>query len=63
MVTRDHIPVTLAAVAAELVAACVVYAGVFVFFAISTEQRHFYLSKAAELIQRRASGHPVSEGA
>jgi O-antigen/teichoic acid export membrane protein len=63
LATRDQIPITLPAVGAEMAVACAIYAGVFVFFAISAEQRHVYLSKAAELIRRRATRHAVSEGA
>jgi hypothetical protein len=44
-------------------AACAVYACVFVFFGISAAHRHLYLSKATELIRRRAVRQAVSEGA
>jgi hypothetical protein len=63
LATRDLIPVTLVAVAAELMAACAVYACVFVFFGISAAQRHLYLSKAIELVRRRAVRPVVTEGA
>ncbi len=63
LTTRDLIPVTLVAVAAEMSAACAIYAGVFVFFGISASQRQLYLSKATELVRRRAVRHAVSEGA
>jgi O-antigen/teichoic acid export membrane protein len=63
LATRSRIGPTLAAVVAELAAACAVYAGVFVFLAISAEQRSVYLSKAAELIRRRAARQPASESA
>jgi O-antigen/teichoic acid export membrane protein len=63
LATRDLIPVTLVAVAGEIMAACAVYACVFVFFGISAAHRHLYLSKATELIRRRAVRQAVSEGA
>jgi hypothetical protein len=53
---------TLLAVAAEIGAACAVYAIVFVFFGISAKHRHLYMSKAAELMHRRAAGHVLPEG-
>jgi O-antigen/teichoic acid export membrane protein len=63
LATRDLVPATLVAVAAEMAVACAVYAGVFVFFGISAGQRQLYLSKIAELIRRRGTRDPVSEGA
>ena len=62
MATRPFAPTTLLAVCAEMAAACAVYAFVFVFFGIGTEQRRCYLSKAQELLQRRAPV-PIAEGA
>ena len=63
LATRDLVPPTLVAIGAEMAAACLVYAIVFVFFGISAVERHFYLSKARELLQRRAPAQPVAEGA
>jgi O-antigen/teichoic acid export membrane protein len=60
--TRDLIPATLGAVAAEMAMACAVYAGVFVFFGITAGQRQFYASKVTEMLRRRAPRQPVSEG-
>jgi O-antigen/teichoic acid export membrane protein len=63
LATRDLIPGTLTAVAAEMAVACAVYAGVFVRFGISAQQRQLYLSKVMELVRGRATIDPVSEGA
>ena len=63
LATRDLVPPTLVAVGAEMAAACLVYAIVFVFFGISTVERHFYLSKARELLQRPTPVEPMTEGA
>jgi O-antigen/teichoic acid export membrane protein len=62
LATRDLIPVTLPAVAAEIAAACAVYGIVFIFFGISARHRHLYLSKAAELMHRRTPRHVLPEG-
>lgn len=62
LATRDLIPSTLPAVAAEIAVACAVYEIVFVFFGISAKHRHLYLSKAAELVHRRPAGHVLPEG-
>jgi O-antigen/teichoic acid export membrane protein len=62
LATRDLIASTLLAVAAEIGAACAVYAVVFVFFGISAKHRHLYMSKAAELIHRRAAADVLPEG-
>jgi hypothetical protein len=61
--TRDLVPTNLIAIGAEMAAACVVYAAVFVFFGLTGSQRHLYVSKAAELVRRRAARQAVSEGA
>ena len=63
LATRDLVPATLAAVAAEMAVACAIYAAVFVFFGISAGQRQLYLSKMAEPIRRRGTRDPASEGA
>jgi len=62
-VTRDRVPVSLIAVAAEMAAACAVYAVVFVAFGISREERRFYLTKAFHLLQRTPVRVRLSEGA
>jgi O-antigen/teichoic acid export membrane protein len=62
LATRSYVPSTLLAVGAELAAACLAYAFVFVFFGIDTRERQFYLSKAQELLHRRAAV-PIAEGA
>jgi O-antigen/teichoic acid export membrane protein len=62
LATRDLIAPTLLAVAAEIGAACAVYAIVFVFFGISAKHRHLYVSKAAELMHRRTAAHVLPEG-
>ena len=61
--TRGFVPTTLVGVGAEMVAACLVYAIVFVFFGISGFERRFYLSKTRELLQRRTPVHTLAEGA
>lgn len=61
--TRDLVPATLVGVGAEMAAAGFVYAIVFVFVGIGAVERHFYLSKARELIQRRTPAQPIAEGA
>ena len=61
--TRDLLPPSLFAVAAEMAAACLVYVAVFVTFGISREERHFYLVKTLDLAQRRAVRVPLSESA
>jgi O-antigen/teichoic acid export membrane protein len=63
LATRDLVPATLIAVGAEMAVAWAIYAGVFVFFGISSAQRQLYVEKATELIRRRATRHTVSEGA
>ena len=62
LATRDFVPQTLPAIGAEIIAACLVYALVFVFCGISATHRQLYLSKAAELLRRRSAGHVVPEG-
>ena len=62
LATRAMVPATLVGVGTEMAAACVVYAIVFVAFAIDTTERRFYLAKAAELLGRRAAV-PIVEGA
>ena len=62
LATRDFVPPTLPAIAAEIIAACLIYALVFVFCGISATHRQLYLSKAAELLRRRPAGHVVTEG-
>jgi O-antigen/teichoic acid export membrane protein len=62
LATRAIVPATLVAVGAEIAAACVVYAIVFVAFAIDSGERRFYLAKAAELFGRRTAV-AVAEGA
>ena len=54
LATRAMVPTTLLAVGAEMAAACLVYAVVFVTLAIDTAERRFYLAKASELLRRRA---------
>ena len=54
LATRAMVPTTLVAVGAEMAAACLVYAVVFVTLAIDTAERRFYLAKASELLRRRA---------
>jgi O-antigen/teichoic acid export membrane protein len=63
LATRPLVATTLVAVGADMAAACLLYALVFVFFGISAVERQFYLSKSRELMQRRAPVHPVAEGA
>jgi O-antigen/teichoic acid export membrane protein len=63
LATRDLIPTTLVAVAAEMIVACAIYAAVFVFFGISATHRRLYLAKVTELIRRRSVPDVVSEGA
>ncbi len=63
LLTRDLVPVTLVAVGAEMAGACLIYAAVFVYFGISAGERNFYIAKARELVQRRAPGQPIAEGA
>jgi O-antigen/teichoic acid export membrane protein len=63
LATRDLVPTVLVAVAAEMVAAWAVYAAVFVFFGLTAEQRHSYLSKATELLRRQTMRQRLSEGA
>jgi O-antigen/teichoic acid export membrane protein len=62
LVTRDFVPATLLAVAAEIAAACAVYAVVFMFFGISPTHRQLYFAKALELLRRRTPGQVVPEG-
>ena len=62
LATRPFVPATLVAVGAEMAAACLIYAIVFVAFAIGGGERRFYLAKASELLRRRAPV-PVTEGA
>jgi O-antigen/teichoic acid export membrane protein len=61
--TRPFVPQTLAAVGVEMCAANLVYALVFVFVGISPAERHFYLSKARELVRRPLPVQPIVEGA
>ena len=63
LATRDLIPTTLVAVAAEMIVACAIYAAVFVFFGISAAHRRIYLAKVTELIRRRSVPDVVSGGA
>ena len=62
LATRAMVPTTLAAVGAEMATACFVYLIVFVAFAIDASERRLYLTKAQELLRRRAPV-PVAEGA
>jgi O-antigen/teichoic acid export membrane protein len=62
LTTRAMVPAHLVAVAAEMAAACVVYAIMFVAFGINRVERRFYLSKATELLRHRTAV-PVAEGA
>jgi len=62
-VTRDLLPRSIFAVTAEMAAACLVYVTVFVAFGLSREERHFYLTKAFDLVQRRPVRVPLSESA
>jgi Na+-driven multidrug efflux pump len=62
LATRALMPPTLVAVGAELAAACLVYAMVFILFAIGAVERRFYLSKSLELLGLR-SPEPIAEGA
>lgn len=62
LATRAWIPPTLVAVGAEMATACLVYAVVFVAFAIDSSERRFYVSKILELLRRRAPV-PIVEGA
>ena len=62
LATRALVPVTLVAVGAEMVAACLVYFIVFVTFAIDAAERRFYFTKASELLRRRPPV-AVAEGA
>ena len=61
--TRDRLPLSLFAVTAEMAAACLIYVAVFVAFGISREERHFYLMKTLDLVQRRPLRVPLSESA
>jgi len=65
--TRDLVPLNVFAVAIEIALAAGVYALVFIFFGITAAQRRLYVSKAIELLRRRAPGGPsaaaVPEGA
>ena len=61
--TRDRLPLSLFAVTAEMAAACLIYVAVFVAFGISREDRHFYLMKTLDLVQRRPLRVPLSESA
>jgi O-antigen/teichoic acid export membrane protein len=61
--TRDLVPVSLIAVGMEIAAACLVYAAVFVAFAISRDERRFYLAKGFDLLQRTPLRVRVLEGA
>jgi O-antigen/teichoic acid export membrane protein len=61
--TRELVPTNLFAVGAQLIVAAGVYALVFAFFGISAAQRRMYVSKAIELVQRRAPADAVPEGA
>jgi O-antigen/teichoic acid export membrane protein len=63
LATRDLVPVNLFAVGAEVAVAAGIYALVFVFFGISAQQRRLYVSRALELMQRRAPQDAVPEGA
>jgi O-antigen/teichoic acid export membrane protein len=62
--TRDLVGTSLVAVGAEMMAAALVYAVVFLLFGISPIERRFYLSKAWELTTVwRLPAPSVSEGA
>jgi len=61
--TRGLVPVSLVAVGAEMAAACLVYAAVFVAFGITREERRFYLTKSFNLLQRTPLRVRLSEGA
>jgi O-antigen/teichoic acid export membrane protein len=63
LATRDLVPLTLVAIGAEMAAAGLIYAVVFVFFGISAVERQFYISKARELTCRRGPAIPIAEGA
>jgi O-antigen/teichoic acid export membrane protein len=63
LATRDLVPTNLFAIGAELAMAAGIYALVFVFFGINAQQRRMYVSKAIELVQRRAPADAVPEGA
>jgi O-antigen/teichoic acid export membrane protein len=62
LATRALVPPTLVAVGAEMGAACLVYAMVFILFAIGAVERRFYLSKSLELLGLRTP-EPIAEGA
>jgi O-antigen/teichoic acid export membrane protein len=62
--TRDLVGSSLVAVGAEMAAAALTYAAVFLLFGISAVERRFYVSKALELTAGwRVTPPPVSEGA
>jgi O-antigen/teichoic acid export membrane protein len=61
--TRDLVPDTLVAVAAEMTAGILVYAVVFLLFGINARERRLYLSQAAAMILHRPAHEPVPEGA
>jgi O-antigen/teichoic acid export membrane protein len=62
LATRALVPVTLVAVGAEMIAACLVYVIVFVTFAIAASERRFYFEKTGKLLRGRATV-PLAEGA
>ncbi len=62
MLTAPLLPDSLIVIAAELVAAALVYATTFVFFGITAIERRFYISKLWELAARFRI-QPLSEGA
>jgi O-antigen/teichoic acid export membrane protein len=62
--TRDLVGPSLIAVAAEMIAASLVYAVTFLFFGIGPVERRFYFSKGAELAGGwRVPAPTISEGA
>ena len=61
--TRDLVPTSLFAVAAEMAAAALVYAAAFLLFGISQAERRFYVSKLTELVGRPVPAASVTEGA
>ena len=61
--TRDAVPISLFAVGAEMAAAGLVYAVVFIAFGISRAERRFYLTKTFDLLQRTPLRVRLSESA
>ena len=50
VITRPLVSSTLIAVALECVAACLLYGATFLFFSLSSIERHFYIGKLAEML-------------